>query len=107
MSQNALWYPLTVQTLDQRHIVTLQQNLTQLSPALFLVLRSLLHLHSIINHQVHEFVKTPDSSLNSDRQLLVKPYLNRRVLLKELEDEVNWWEQDFASTSSAASVHFE
>lgn len=87
----------------------IQPQHTKLSPALLLILRSLLHLHSIIDHKVHEFVKTldnlvsrgpihicknsnPDSSLNSDRELLIEPYLNRRVLLKELEDEIDWWE---------------
>jgi hypothetical protein len=46
-----------------------------------------------------------NSALNSDRQLLVKPYLNRRMLLQELEDEIDGWQKDFASTASTSSVH--
>lgn len=45
-------------------------------------------------------------SLNSDLELLIEPDLNGRVLLKKLEDEVDWREKDFTpSTSSGAAAH--
>jgi hypothetical protein len=47
----------------------------------------------------------PNSAFNSDRQLLVQPDLDRRVLLEKLEDKIDGWEQDLASTASSASVH--
>jgi hypothetical protein len=82
----------------------------------------LLDLYSVVNDQVHEFVEPledhqlgtalshvdftySNSALNSDRQLLVEPYLNRRMLLKKLEDEINRWQKDFAPTASTSSVH--
>jgi hypothetical protein len=46
-----------------------------------------------------------DFALDSDRQLLVKPDLDGRVLLQELEDKVDGGEKDFAPTASAASIH--
>jgi hypothetical protein len=48
----------------------------------------------------------PDSTLNSDRQLLVKPDLDSGALLQELEDEIDGWEQDFAPAASSTSIHF-
>ena len=74
--------------------------LTKLSPALLCCFRRLLDLHRVVNNQVHELVEAlesyistetyicerldgtdSNSSLNSDRQLLVEPDLNSRVLL--------------------------
>lgn len=99
---------------------------TQLSSALTLSLCCLLNLDGIVDDEVHELVKSlllvnfgarsphlqfpppliyrraySNLSLNSDRQLLIQPNLNRRVLLQQLEDEVDWWEKDSASTPSA------
>jgi hypothetical protein len=83
----------------------------------------LLDLHSIINYQIHKFVKSlfpleirhtanfaitySDFTFNPDRKLLVKPDLNCRALLEELEYEVDGWEKDFAPTTSTASIHNE
>ena len=47
----------------------------------------------------------PNSAFNSDRQLLVQPDLDRRVLLEKLEDKIDGWQQDLASTTSSASIH--
>ena len=86
----------------------------------------LLNLDGIVDDEVHELVESlllvslgalssdlqfpppliyrraySNLSLDSDRQLLVQPDLNRRVLLQQLEDEVDRWEKDSASTTSA------
>jgi hypothetical protein len=53
------------------------------------------------------FTTDPDSSLNPNRQLLVKPDLNRGVLLEELEDKIDRWEKHFAPSSAAASIHLD
>ena len=91
-------------------------------PAFLTSLCGLLNLHGVVDDQVHEFVKAlyhhqhctatfhsratdPDSALNSNRQLLVKPYLDCRMLLEELEDEIDGWQKDFAPTASTSSVH--
>jgi hypothetical protein len=97
--------------------------LTQLSPALLTCLSSLLDLYGIVDYQVHKFIETlqahslardhflelettdSDFALDSDRQLLVQPDLDSRVLLQELEDKVDGGEKDFAPTASAASIH--
>lgn len=50
---------------------------------------ALLHLHRIVDNQVHELVETADLSLNAHAQLLEQPDLYGRVLLEELEDEVD------------------
>lgn len=66
---------------------------------------ALLHLHRIVDNQVHELVETADLSLNSHAQLLEEPDLYGRVLLEELEDEVDWRQEDFVATSSLAVRH--
>jgi hypothetical protein len=50
---------------------------------------ALLHLHRIVDNQVHELVETTDLALNAHAQLLEEPDLYSRVLLEELEDEVD------------------
>jgi hypothetical protein len=68
-------------TLNQRHVVSLQQNLTERSPGLLVVgLRDLLNLHGIVDDQVHELIKTSDLALNADGELLVQPDADRSVL---------------------------
>ena len=53
------------------------------------LLCALLHLHRVVDDQVHELVETADLSLNAHAQLLEQPDLYGRVLLEELEDEVD------------------
>jgi hypothetical protein len=50
---------------------------------------ALLYLHRIVDNQVHELVETTDLALNAHAQLLEEPDLYSRVLLEELEDEVD------------------
>jgi hypothetical protein len=45
----------------------------------------------------------PDLPLYSDGKLLVEPYRNRSLLLKELEDEVDGRQKDFAPSTATAS----
>jgi len=65
----------------------------------------LFHLYCIIDNEVHELIETPDSPLNSNRELLIKPYLDGGVLLKKLENEIDGRQQNFAPTSSSTSIH--
>ena len=53
------------------------------------LLCALLHLHRIVDDQVHELIETADLSLDAHAQLLEEPDLHCRVLLEELEDEVD------------------
>lgn len=46
-------------------------------------------------------------SFDSDRELLIQPDLHGRVLLQELEDEVDRREQNSSSSATASSSHFE
>lgn len=68
-------------------------------------------LHSPTNQalSVTEGVLSTHSNLalNSDLQLLVQPDLNRGVLLKKLEDEMDWQEEDLAPSTAAATAHVE
>jgi hypothetical protein len=45
-----------------------------------------------------------DLPLNSDLKLLIEPYLDRRVLLKQFEDEIDRWEQNFATSAASTST---
>lgn len=53
-------------SLDQRDIVTLEQDLTQRPPLLLLGLCSLTHLDRVINHKVHELIEAPNLALNAE-----------------------------------------
>jgi hypothetical protein len=52
-------------------------------------------------------ISHPNSSFNSDCELLIQPNLNGRALLKELEDEIDGREKNFAPAASTTSVHLE
>jgi len=85
-----------LQSLNKRNIVAFQQDLAQLSSAAIrtvlrvrVLLCALLHLHRIVDDQVHELIETADLSLDAHAQLLEEPDLHCRVLLEELEDEVD------------------
>lgn len=89
-----------------------QNRLTQLpSSSILAVLRvgillcALLHFHRIINDQVHELVESADFALDAHAQLLVQPDLHGAVLLQQLEDEVDRWEEDFVAASALAMGH--
>lgn len=49
-----------------------------------------------------------DFSFDTDRKLLIEPDLHRRVLLQQLEDEVDWGEEypPAASTTAASRRHY-
>lgn len=89
VARHSVFAILVRQALDQGHIVSLQQDLAQILPALRVVrLCDLSHFDRIINlaselalvgqrscstdrthHQVHEFVESSDLSLNANREL--------------------------------------
>jgi hypothetical protein len=69
------------------------------------VLRALLDFHRIVDDQVHELVESPDFALDALAQLLEEPDLNGRMLLEELEDEVDGREEHFVAASALASGH--
>ncbi len=54
-----------------------------------------------------EFTTDPDSPLNPNRQLLIKPDLNSGVLLEQLEDKIDRWEKHFAPSAAAATIHLD
>jgi hypothetical protein len=69
------------------------------------LLCALLDFHRLVDNQVHELVETANLSLYAHAQLLEEPNLHCRVLLEELEDEVDWRQEDFVATSSLAVRH--
>jgi len=85
---------------------------TEFSPAAIgsvlwigVVLCALLDFHRIVDDQVHELVEAADLALDAHAQLLVEPDLHGAVLLQELEDEVDWRQEDLVATSSLAVRH--
>ena len=69
------------------------------------MLCALLDFHRIVDDQVHELVEAADLALDAHAQLLVEPDLHGAVLLQELEDEVDWRQEDLVATSSLAVRH--
>ena len=46
----------------------------------------------------------PSLALNPNSQLFKQPYLNRAIRLQKLEDEVDWWKENFAPAAASLTT---
>ena len=58
---------------------------------------------SALLHPSDNRASYPDGANDADRQLLVEPDLDRRALLQEPEEEVDWGQQNPATATTSAS----
>jgi len=72
------WRSRLLELLDERDVVALQQDLADIAPLLWCILLREGDFDSVVDNEVHEFVETPQLSLNAHAQVLVQPYRDGR-----------------------------
>lgn len=97
----------SLDALDERDVVALEENLSERTTLLLLFLGSKLHLDCIVDNKVHELVKAANLALDPQAHLFEKPNLYGCAGLKELEDEVDRRQQDLVTVSTTAAGHCE
>jgi hypothetical protein len=83
-----------LELLDERDVVALEQDLANFAPLLWRILLGQRDLDRVVNDKVHELVETSELALDAHAEVLVEPYRNGGTGLEELEDEVDWGQED-------------
>jgi len=89
-----------VHGLDERDVVALEHDPSQLLPAV----RLHVHLDGVVQHEVHVLVEAHDAAVDAQVHLLVEPDLDAGAVLQVAEDEVDGLNHHFLHLLSASLV---